>query len=150
MIYECIHNIVQCDVRVNVLDGRTTVGGTSLLFKSSKYFPTKFSRFVEILAHSHSYVHFSLRANSTCIVLRGGHDDYGNPWLSCLSQYAFVVLSCIESSYLVKRAKKIDQNENLLLLKERGLQSYCKCNSPPGHLFTWLRQPPNPNAHTGC
>ena len=66
-VYE-IYNIAQCDVRLNVLDGRATVGGTSLLFKSSKYFPTKFSRFVEILAHSHSYVNSSLRANSMCIV----------------------------------------------------------------------------------
>ena len=53
-VYECILNITQCDVRVNVLDGRATVGGTSLLFKSSKYFPTKFSRFVAHTFTTHS------------------------------------------------------------------------------------------------
>ena len=110
-VYECILNITQCDVRLNVLDGRATVGGTSLLFKSSKYFPTRFSRFVEILAHLHSYKNSSLRANSMCIILCGGHDDYGNPWLSFLSQYSFVVLSRIGFSYLDERAQTIDQNK---------------------------------------
>ena len=120
MIYECIHNIAQCDVRVNVLDGRTTVGGPSLLFKSSKYFPTRFSRFVEILAHLHSYKNSSLRANSMCIILCGGHDDYGNPWLSFLSQYSFVVLSRIGFSYLDERTQKLTKTNTLKFAFAKG------------------------------